>query len=135
MANKKITLGILAAAVLFCTLFIGCEFNFGDIDDEDELLLNSGYAWVTYEGFSFDFNHNSITIGFNSYGLVFKSNGYVDTVEEYSNGKWQKVDSDRYIIDGDHMLIGEKIYDFRVDDDDLRFDNKHFEKEYIGSIK
>jgi hypothetical protein len=139
MANKKISLRILVMALLIGTLFMSCEINIGDHDDEEDLVLDSGYAWVRHDvDVSFDWDYVfeiDIDVDDESYGFIFHENGYVDFVEEDNHGDWDIVKSVKFSVDDDDVKIGKQWFDFDVEDHDgLWLDDEYFEKEWIGNI-
>lgn len=134
MANKKKYIGFFAAVVLLVTVFTGCEINIGKF--EDDLVLDSGYAWVT-EGvnFDFDFWDWELNINYEHYGLQFKDNGKVYVLEENWGGHWKIVDSLPYSIHGNNIKIDGKSRPYNLDHDDLTIGGDYFEKEYVGNVK
>ncbi len=106
---------------------------------EEELILESGYAWVTDDDHvDIDFDWFKINIHINNgndYGYVFKPNGRVDLIEK-DGSHWEWVSTSRYSIkDNDHIKIGSKTFDFEIDDgDELYLDGVYFEKKWVENI-
>ncbi len=133
MANKKICLGILALVLVSGILCTGCEINIGDF--EDELILDSGYAWVT-DDYYIDFNifDLEITIDVDSYGLQFTENGTMYFIEK-DHGNWKRVGSVRYSVRHGELSIHGEDFDYHVDDDNLWIDDMgYFEKKRVGRL-
>jgi hypothetical protein len=139
MANKKIFIGIIAAAVIFTALFTSCDIDVYHDDYEDDLILKDGYAWITDDidvDFYFDhFFEIDIDIEQDAYGLIFNKNDRVAFIEKDSDGNWYVVKSIRYDVDHDEIKMGNEWCDFDVDSDELSIDGDFFERKHIGLVR
>jgi hypothetical protein len=119
--------------LVFGILLTGCNINL-NLNQKDELVLGSSHAWVR-DDIKVSVFDQGFAVGYVSYGFVFKADGTVDSVQEDANGDWKKVLTNKYLVDGDHVTIGTKVYDFNVYDDTLYLDGTTFEKDHIGTYE
>lgn len=125
-------MGVLTIA--FGILLTSCEININH-DPEDELVLDSGYAWVTDNTeITIDWFEININVH-DDYGYIFKRNGTVILIEE-DGSHWDEVGRSYWSVkDHDHIRIGTKTFEFDVDDGkELELNDKHFKKERVGYI-
>ncbi len=129
-------MGILA--MVFGILFTGCDINIGGFD-EDDLILSSGYAWVTND-VHIDFNIFDLAfdIDYEEWGLIFKYDGHVDFIEK-DRGYWYRVGTADYSTSGNKLFIeGELWGKYHVDRnhgyDELEIGNKDFKEQSVGNV-